>query len=208
MRSGLIALRAVGAATVLVLAPAATAAYADDSVKVTVAPSSAAPGGKVELRVSGCKGTTGAVASQGFVLDAELSRRVGQNTQLFGNTLVKAGAKPGAYDVNVICDGHGHSASGRVQVVQHQPAQQPTNQPSPQSAQQPTNQPSQQPTPVAPVRAGGGGAAAQLAARDAGVNRQNAGPGVPHTVIGLVLAGVAAVAVASRTSRRRRTDAD
>ncbi|MFD9222917.1 PT domain-containing protein [Streptomyces sp. NPDC060064] len=209
MRSGLIALRAVGAATVLVLAPAAaTAAYADDSVTVTVAPSSAAPGGKVELRVSGCKGTTGAVASQGFVVDAELSRRVGQNTLLFGNTMVKAGVKPGAYDVNVTCDGQGHSASGRVQVVQHQPAQQPTNQATPQSTQQPTNQPSQQPTPVAPVRAGGGGAAAQLAARDASVNRQNAGPGVPHTVIGLVLAGVAAVAVASRTSRRRRTDAD
>ncbi|WP_327323783.1 hypothetical protein OG735_15665 [Streptomyces sp. NBC_01210] len=212
MRSGLIALRAVGAATVLVLAPAATAAYADDSVQVTVAPSAAAPGGKVELRVSGCKGTTGAVASQGFVVDAELSRRVGQNTQLFGNTMVKAGVKPGAYDVNVTCDGQGHSASGRVQVLQHQPAQQPTNQATQQSTQQPTNQPAQQPaqqpTPVAPVRAGGGGAAAQLAARDASVNRQNAGPGVPHTVIGLVLAGVAAVAVASRTSRRRRTDAD
>ncbi|MEU9013013.1 hypothetical protein AB0D12_25285 [Streptomyces sp. NPDC048479] len=204
MRSGLIALRAVGAAAVLVLAPAATAAYADDSVKVTIAPASAAPGGRIELRVSGCKGTTGAVASQGFVADAELSRRVGQNTQLFGNTMVKVGVKPGAYDVNVTCDGLGHSASGRVQVVQHQPAQQPTN----QATQQPTNQPSQQPTPVAPVRAGGGGAAAQLAARDASVNRQNAGPGVPHTVIGLVLAGVAAVAVASRTSRRRRTDAD
>lgn len=194
MRSGLIALRAAGAATVLVLAPAATTAYASDSVKVTVAPASAAPGGEVQFRVTGCKGTTGAVASQGFVADAELSRREGQNTQLFGNTSVKSTVKPGTYNVSVTCDGQAHAGTGRVQVVQHQPTNQPTHEPTEQS------------TPVAPVRAGGGGAAAELAARDA--DPQDAGPGTPHTVIGLVLAGVAAVAVASRTSRRRRTDAD
>ncbi|MER5460774.1 hypothetical protein ABT010_08790 [Streptomyces sp. NPDC002668] len=194
MRSGLIALRAAGAATVLVLAPAATTAYASDSVKVTVAPASAAPGGEVQFRVTGCKGTTGAVASEGFVADAELSRREGQNTQLFGNTSVKSTVKPGTYNVSVTCDGHAHAGTGRVQVVQHQPTHQPTHEPTEQS------------TPVAPVQAGGGGAAAELAARDA--DPQDAGPGTPHTVIGLVLAGVAAVAVASRTSRRRRTDAD
>ncbi|MFF0060820.1 hypothetical protein ACFYRC_04575 [Streptomyces sp. NPDC005279] len=202
MRSGLIALRAVGAATVLVLAPAAATAYASDSVTVTVAPSSAAPGGDVQFRVTGCKGTTGAVASQGFVLDAELSRREGQNTQLFGNTSVKSTVKPGTYNVSVTCDGHAHAGTGRVQVVQHQPTQQPTHAPT----EQPTHAPTEQSTPVAPVRAGGGGAAAELAAREA--DPQDAGPGTPHTVIGLVLAGVAAVAVASRTSRRRRTDAD
>ncbi|WP_326650099.1 MULTISPECIES: hypothetical protein [unclassified Streptomyces] len=197
MRSGLIALRAAGAATVLVLAPAATTAYASDSVKVTVAPASASPGGEVQFRVTGCKGTTGAVASQGFVADAELSRREGQNTQLFGNTSVKSTVKPGTYNVSVTCDGHAHAGTGRVQVVQVVQHQQ---------THQPTHEPTEQSTPVAPVRAGGGGAAAELAARDA--DPQDAGPGTPHTVIGLVLAGVAAVAVASRTSRRRRTDAD
>ncbi|MFE7773092.1 hypothetical protein ACFU5O_04175 [Streptomyces sp. NPDC057445] len=60
-------------------------------------------------------------------------------------------------------------------------------------------------TPYAPVRAGGGGASAALADEDGTrVNRQ--GPGTPHTVIGLLLAAVAAVAVAFRSARRRRVD--
>jgi hypothetical protein len=65
-------------------------------------------------------------------------------------------------------------------------------------------------TPVAPVRAGGGGAATALASEDAR-SAETQGPGTPHTVIGLVLAAVAAVAVAFRSARRRRagtTDED
>ncbi|MFI2457070.1 hypothetical protein [Streptomyces sp. NPDC019539] len=58
-------------------------------------------------------------------------------------------------------------------------------------------------SPVAPVRAGGGGAADRLAARDA-KSADTQGPGTPHTVIGLLLAGAAAVAVAFRSARRRR----
>ncbi|MFJ6697919.1 hypothetical protein ACIQM4_17885 [Streptomyces sp. NPDC091272] len=50
--------------------------------------------------------------------------------------------------------------------------------------------------PTAPVHAGGGGTA-QLAA-------ESDGPGTPHTLIGLGLAGVAAVAIAGRSVRRRR----
>ncbi|MFD3516234.1 hypothetical protein [Streptomyces sp. NPDC058657] len=49
--------------------------------------------------------------------------------------------------------------------------------------------------PTAPVRAGGGGTA--LAA-------QSDGPGTPHTLIGLGLAGIAAIAIAGRSVRRRR----
>ncbi|MFF0743128.1 hypothetical protein ACFYVL_22320 [Streptomyces sp. NPDC004111] len=52
--------------------------------------------------------------------------------------------------------------------------------------------------PTAPVRAGGGGTA--LAA-------ESDGPGTPHTLIGLGLAGVAAVAIAGRSVRRRRSGA-
>jgi hypothetical protein len=52
-------------------------------------------------------------------------------------------------------------------------------------------------SPVAPVHAGGGGAA-RLAAADA----RAAGPGTRQAVIGLVLAGVAAIAVAVRSARR------
>jgi hypothetical protein len=50
--------------------------------------------------------------------------------------------------------------------------------------------------PTAPVHAGGGGTAALAAGTD--------GPGTPHTLIGLGLAAVAAVAVAGRSVRRRR----
>ncbi|MCX3286068.1 hypothetical protein OR263_04930 [Streptomyces sp. NEAU-H22] len=54
-------------------------------------------------------------------------------------------------------------------------------------------------SPVAPVRAGGGGAAELVAAEDRG-----AGPGTAQGVTGLVLAGVAAVVVALRGLRRGR----
>jgi hypothetical protein len=58
-------------------------------------------------------------------------------------------------------------------------------------------------SPVAPVRAGGGGAADRLASQGA-KTADTQGPGTPHTVIGLLLAGAAAVAVAFRSARRRR----
>lgn len=187
MRSRLIALRAVGAAAVLVLAaPAAQAAYAADSVEVTVFPDGVAPGGDVEIQVQGCKGTTGAVTSRAFVAQTELTVR-SSGRHMSGETTVKAGVTIGTYEVSVRCDGREHAGAGRIKVVKQQP--------------------DHQPTPVAPVRAGGGGTAALAAARGDDP-ADDAGPGTPHTVIGLVLAGVAAVAVAFRTSRRRRTDAD
>ncbi|WP_030837963.1 hypothetical protein [Streptomyces sp. NRRL S-475] len=54
-------------------------------------------------------------------------------------------------------------------------------------------------SPVAPVRAGGGGAAELIAAEERG-----AGPGTAQGVTGLALAGVAAVVVALRGLRRGR----
>ncbi|MER5578820.1 hypothetical protein [Streptomyces massasporeus] len=54
-------------------------------------------------------------------------------------------------------------------------------------------------SPVAPVQAGGGGAAGLVAAEERG-----AGPGTAQGVTGLVLAGVAAVVVALRGLRRGR----
>ncbi|WP_406304861.1 hypothetical protein OHA61_24690 [Streptomyces sp. NBC_00885] len=183
MRSCLIALRAAGAATVLVLAPAATAAHADDSVQVAVAPAAVVPGGAVAISVSGCEGTTATVTSQAFAADVELSTR--QGSQFSGQTTVKAGVSFAAYEVSVVCDGHRHPARGQIKVVQA---------------------PTDQHTPVAPVRAGGGGAAHLAVATTDRV--EGTGPGTPHAVIGLVLAGVAAIAVAFRSSRRRRTESD
>ncbi|MET7715731.1 hypothetical protein [Streptomyces sp. NPDC005407] len=273
MRSGLVTFRAAGVAAVLVLAPAAAAAYAADSVKVTVVPSEVAPGGEVEVLVSGCQGMTGAARSQGFVAYAALASRNGAGTQLFGETTVKSSMEPGTYDIGVTCDGREHPVSAHVQVVQNQPTEQPH-----ESAKRP-NEPTKRPdhsterpdeptkraeestkrrdestkrseestkrpdeptkrgdhpteqsyepteesdegesdeeesdestddsTPFAPVRAGGGGTAALAA--DGPPDPAEAGPGIPHTVIGLVLAGAAAVAVAFRSSRRRRSDSD
>ncbi|HZX37307.1 MAG TPA: hypothetical protein VFF37_03030, partial [Streptomyces sp.] len=128
MRSGWITLRTAGVAAVLVLAPAAPAAYAADSVRVTVVPSKVAPGGEVEVLVSGCQGMTGAARSQGFVTLAALASRNGAGTQLFGETTVKASVKPGTYDIGVTCDGREHPVSARVQVVQLAPNQ-PTERP-------------------------------------------------------------------------------
>ena len=99
----------------------------------------------------GLQGKTGAVTSQAFVADAELSGQKG--SELFAETTVKSDVNPGTYDVSVTCDGRDHAASGRAQVVRNL------------SAKAPAHEPTDLRTPVAPVRAGGGGAAALTAAR-------------------------------------------
>ncbi|MFD8972564.1 hypothetical protein [Streptomyces sp. NPDC059593] len=193
MRSGPIALRAAGAALVLVLAPTAGSAYAHDGVKATVTPSTASPGADVDVRVQGCKGTTGAAKSQAFVADVELTGRDGGGSPLFGDTTVKSGLEDGTYKVSVTCDGHDHPDVGTVQVRHQQPTHKPTHEPTHHA------------TPVAPVRAGGGGTAAFAAPAAPGVAQttSESGLGTPYTLLGLGLAAIAAVAVAFRTSRRR-----
>ncbi|MET9681170.1 hypothetical protein [Streptomyces coeruleorubidus] len=62
-----------------------------------------------------------------------------------------------------------------------------------------SRRPGAYPSPVAPVQAGGGGAADLVAAEDRG-----AGPGTAQGVTGLILAGVAAVVVALGGVRRGR----
>ncbi|MFD0074537.1 hypothetical protein ACFVIY_19105 [Streptomyces sp. NPDC127166] len=190
MRSAPIALRAAGAALVLVLAPAAGGAYAHDGVKVTVTPSTASPGAEVDVRVQGCKGTTGAAKSKAFVADAELTGRDGGGKPLFGDTTIRSGLKDGTYEVGVTCDGHDHRDVGTVQ-VRHR--------------QEPTHRPTHHATPIAPVRAGGGGTAAFAAPAAPGVAQttSESGLGTPYTLLGLGMAAIAAVAVAFRSSRRR-----
>ncbi|MFE5299796.1 hypothetical protein [Streptomyces sp. NPDC056632] len=194
MRSGSIALRAAGAALVLVLAPTAGTALAHDGVRATVDPSTAAPGADVDIRVTGCKGTTGAARSQAFVADAELTGRGGKNA-LSGGATVKHGLEDGTYKVTVTCDGHDHHDAGSVQVRRHE---------------EPTHRPTHHPSPIAPVHAGGGGAAAFAAPAAPGVAQttEAAGLGTPYTLLGLGLAAVAAVAVAFRSARRRGTGTD
>ncbi|MFH8500153.1 hypothetical protein [Streptomyces coeruleorubidus] len=73
--------------------------------------------------------------------------------------------------------------------------------PAPGGDEQPSaaRRPGAYPSPVAPVQAGGGGAADLVAAEDRG-----AGPGTAQGVTGLILAGVAAVVVALGGVRRSR----
>ncbi|MEU3609224.1 hypothetical protein AB0E83_27815 [Streptomyces sp. NPDC035033] len=190
MRSGPIALRAAGAAVALVLAPAAGTALAHDGVQVTATPATAAPGADVDVRVQGCGGTTGAAKSPAFVADAELTGRDG-GSPLFGGATVRTGLEDGTYKVSVTCDGHDHPDVGTVTVTRHQ---------------EPAHR--QAPAPVAPVRAGGGGTAAFAAPVAPGVAQTASedGLGTPYTLLGLGMAGVAAVAVAFRSSRRRRAE--
>ncbi|MFB7238560.1 PT domain-containing protein [Streptomyces sp. NPDC056269] len=212
MRSGPIALRAAGAALVLVLAPTAGGAYAHDGVKVTVTPSTASPGADVDVRVQGCKGTTGAAKSPAFVADAELTGRDGGGAPLFGDTTIKTRLENGTYKVSVTCDGHDHPDVGTVRVERQKPTHEPTRRPTHEPTWKPTHEPTHEPThhasPVAPVRAGGGGTAVFAAPAAPGVAQttSESGLGTPYTLLGLGLAAVAAVAVAFRSSRRRGTE--
>ncbi|WP_329117720.1 hypothetical protein [Streptomyces sp. NBC_01465] len=94
---------------------------------------------------------------------------------LFAEMKIRSDASAREYPIQVKCQDSSGNATGTVTVVRS-------------SA-----------TPVAPVHAGGGGTA--LLASD---GAQEEGPGTRHALIGLGLAGIAAVAVAGRSVRRRR----
>ncbi|MBK3578882.1 hypothetical protein JHN63_34805 [Streptomyces sp. MBT65] len=164
-----------GAAVLAALTPTA---YAADGGTVSVTPASPAPGSDVALKISGCDGTTGSAASDAFVADAKL---VGAAGTLAGETRVRSSLEPGSYDVRITCGSV--TVKGAIKVVDN-------------ASQSPSSAPA---SPVAPVHAGGGGTA-HLAA----VNARAAGPGTAHAVVGLLLAGVAAAAVALRSARRSR----
>uniref|UniRef100_A0AAU2JMS1 Uncharacterized protein n=1 Tax=Streptomyces sp. NBC_00049 TaxID=2903617 RepID=A0AAU2JMS1_9ACTN len=206
MRSVLIALRVTGVAVALtaltaVTAPSALAGEEDrgDRGGITVDPNPARPGAQVKLRVQGCEGTRGAAKSSVFVADADLYGRDGSRGPLYGDAMISSHASPGWHSVRVTCDGH-DKVSGSVEIVQHRPTH--------------------HPSPVWPVHAGGGGMSGELAAKAekaekagpvtaAAAKKQHEedGPGLPHTVIGAVLAAAATLAVAGRALalRRRRS---
>ncbi|GCB49058.1 hypothetical protein [Streptomyces sp. NL15-2K] len=165
---------------VAALIPIAHAADGGGSISAT--PSSPAPGAEVALRVSGCAGKTATAASTAFVADARLT---GSGGTLAGETRVRSSIEPGPYEVKVSCADS--QLNGTLTVAAGGSSARPGA--------------SAAASPVAPVQAGGGGAA-RLAATDA--REAGAGPGVAQTVTGLVLAGVAAVAVVIRGRRRSR----
>ncbi|UYQ62291.1 hypothetical protein [Streptomyces peucetius] len=212
MRTGSIAFRAAGVAAVLVMTPA-TAAFAGSSVKATVSPAAIAPGGVVEIRVVGCRDRSGGAWSDAFAKEAALVAK-GEDGWLVGKAKVSPDAKPGSYGITVRCDMREHRGAGSVDVTRHhsrphQPDPAPTKtsrHDEPGAPHPPEPHPSAPQThasPVAPVQAGGGGTAV-LAAPVSTVDADETGPSTSQTVTGLVLAGVAAIAVAVRSSRRRR----
>lgn len=167
---------ALAAGAIALPASAALAAPAGDdrTGTVSVSPSRVSPGGEVELRTDVCgKGRSARGNSEAFASEARFEPADGKG--LVAEARISSDAAPDDYEVWVTCkDGHG-KATGTVTVVHHG-----------------------RPSPVAPVRAGGGGTAA-LAEQAA-----DEGPGARHAVIGLGLGAVAAVAVAFRSARRRR----
>ncbi|MDT0462486.1 hypothetical protein [Streptomyces gibsoniae] len=188
-----------GAVVAAALMPTASAA---DAQGVFLAPASASPGSGVRLSVRGCASATGSAASDAFAGDARL---VGRNGLLTGGTRVSATARPGLYSVRVGCDGrevHGVLTVGGPKVsapsATPQAPTSPAGSASP-AASGPSAVPAAPSSPVAPVHAGGG-ATAPLSSSDA----RSGGPGVLQAVIGLVLAGVAAVVVIARSIRRGR----
>ncbi|MFL5992959.1 MAG: hypothetical protein ACJ736_01310 [Streptomyces sp.] len=167
---------------VLAVAAFAPAARAADGGSVSVTPSSPAAGADLTLRVTGCAGRTATAASAAFVADARLT---GADGSLAGETRVRSSTAPGSYDVEITCADL--QVKGRITVVAAQGATA-------------TATATALATPVAPVNAGGGWTATHLSA----MQPQPTGPGTGQTVTGLVLAGVAAVAVVLRRSRRSR----
>ncbi|MEU5715654.1 hypothetical protein AB0G71_07645 [Streptomyces sp. NPDC020403] len=147
------------------------------SGSVTITPSRVSPGGEVELRVDVCgKGRSARGNSEAFVAEAHFRRAGGKG--LVADARIRSDAAPDDYEVWVTCeDGHG-KATGTLTVVHRD-----------------------RPSPVAPVRAGGGGTATLAGEADS----ERSGPGTRHTVTGLALGAVAAVAVAYRSARRRRS---
>ncbi|WP_367322832.1 hypothetical protein [Streptomyces sp. HUAS ZL42] len=165
------------AGVALIAAALPSAAYATDGRGVSVTPSTPAPGADVALRVSGCTSKTATAVSAAFVSDARLT---GSDGTLTGETRVRTSLTAGAYVVKITCADF--EIKGSVTVVEKSAL------------------PVVPASPVAPVHAGGGGTARLASAEEAHVE----GPGTAHAVTGLILAGVAAVAVAFRGARRGR----
>ncbi|MCX4726398.1 hypothetical protein ACIPW9_00305 [Streptomyces sp. NPDC090052] len=169
---------ATAAAAALFPAAAIAAPAEGSSGTVTVSPSVIAPGEEVDLRVS-CRSGKPFGRSDAFDSQAQFSPAADRGS-MYAAARIRADAESKDYTVQVKC---GRTVvTGTITVVREGGDH---------------HRPMPLRTPIAPVHAGGG-ATATVAA-------QEAAPGTGHTVVGLVLAGIAAVAVAGRSVRRRRS---
>ncbi|MFD6323808.1 hypothetical protein ACFWOL_13295 [Streptomyces sp. NPDC058442] len=159
---------------VLAAAALTPAAYAADGAGgVSVAPAAPAPGADVTLEVAECAERTAVAVSSAFVSEVRLTVADGV---LVGESRVRSTLTAGTYPVRVDC-----GKSARKGTITVAPAATPAV------------------SPVAPVDAGGGGAARTVAAAD----ESGEGPGTVQTVAGLFLAAAAATAAAVRSRVRR-----
>ncbi|MFD9303092.1 hypothetical protein ACFWCB_10515 [Streptomyces sp. NPDC060048] len=222
MRSVLTALRVTGVAVALTALSAVTApvAFAEEPKhgSVSVDPNPAEPGAQVKLRVRGCDDDWAIAQSSVFVSEVRLSTGRDDRRTLWGDALIRSWAEPGRHDIRVKCGGHGDREWGSIEIERRR-----------------EHHPNPHHTPIWPVHAGGGGMAEELAAKSKAVDVAKAadragsgaraqaagaapaaaakkshdddGPGLPHTLIGAVLAAAATLAVAGRalTLRRRRS---
>jgi hypothetical protein len=191
------------------LAPTAYAADAD----VLVAPSPPEPGSDIHVYARGCAGRTGTASSEAFVADAVLT---GEGGALAGETRVRSSVRPGGYRIEVTCYGvEGKTTTRAVLAVRSRAAVAKGSGASKGgekgSGPGPSAPLTAYPSPVAPVRAGGGGAAhllatesRELATESRELNTRDDGPGTRQAVIGLVLVSVAALAAVFRGVRRGR----
>ncbi|QJT01950.1 hypothetical protein G9272_17860 [Streptomyces asoensis] len=204
---------AVVAAVLVPTAYASGEGSGDKGGSVSITPSTPAPGAEVTLKVSGCGGRTATAASDAFVADAQLAdaqladaQLAGAAGTLVGDTRVRSSIGTGTYDVQITCVDF--KVKGHIKVVASSSAESSERSESSDFESSEPYGPSTPASPVAPVRAGGGGTAplAPLAAVDE-AQVEGHGPGTVQTVVGMVLAGVAAAAVAFRgVHRRRRAD--
>ncbi|MGW3951428.1 hypothetical protein ACWEKM_10895 [Streptomyces sp. NPDC004752] len=197
----------------------APSAYAADGGGVSVAPSAPAPGTDAALRVAGCDTSTGTAVSDAFATDGSLTAMdgtfaategtftaaeggpTGAVGTLTGRIRIRPAAPSGPHDVRIACGGT--QITGTVTVAEAGfGAALPTGVPAAPVA-----------TPVAAVATPVAAVATPVAAVDAtggdsayfaSVATRSAGPGLVHAVIGVVLVGLAAVAIGLRSARRSR----
>lgn len=217
MRSDVLALRVTGMAVALTALSAVTAPFAfaeewnRDRGSVSADPSPAEPGAQVKLRVRGCEEDWAVAQSVVFVSEVRLSTGRDDRRTLWGDAMIRSWAEPGRHDIKIKCGGRGGEREwGTIEIERRR-----------------EHRPNPHHTPVWPVHAGGGGMSEEIAAKSKAASAVDAakaadsaqlaaaakkshegeGPGLPHTVIGAVLAAAATLAVAGRalTLRRRRS---
>lgn len=146
------------------------------SASLTVTPAVVTAGAEVVIRIEGCKEKKGVATSEAFVADAHVAASDEGGEVLSAEATVRSSTEPGTYTI----EHRDCKVRGSLTVTASASA----------SASVGTLKPS------APVRAGGGGTAAEGG---------RTGPDVSDVALGLGLAGGAAIAVAGIAVRRRRS---